>query len=118
MSALDPERTLGRRVSADFLPVSPHRYSRSARIGYRQGVARGGSRRRREFFLLLGGATGAMGRPRFAVAQAANKVWRVGYLSGRYGPSEMSRSFVRGLRELGYVEGQNLVVEYRFALGK
>jgi ABC-type uncharacterized transport system substrate-binding protein len=35
-----------------------------------------------------------------------------------YGSSELSQSFVQGLRELGYVDGQNLIVEYRFALGK
>src|SRR5215470_885169 len=75
--------------------------------------------RRREFIALFIAATATSpGGARIAAAQSANKVWRVGFLSGRYGPSELSRSFVRGLRELGYVEGQNLVVEYRFAVGK
>ena len=76
--------------------------------------------RRREFIALFiaATATSSPGGARIAAAQSANKVWRVGFLSGRYGPSELSRSFVRGLRELGYVEGQNLVVEYRFAVGK
>jgi hypothetical protein len=53
-----------------------------------------------------------------AAAQFGRKVWRIGYLSGMYGLSELTRSFVQGLRELGYVEGQNLIVEYRFAMGK
>lgn len=56
--------------------------------------------------------------PHAAMAQLATKVWRIGYLSGKYGPSDLSQSFVEGLRELGYVEGQNLVLEYRFAKGK
>ncbi len=69
---------------------------------------------------LLGGAAVAwpLAGPRVAAAQSASKVWRIGYLSGKYGPSELSESFVQGLRELGYVEGQNLVVEYRLAMGK
>lgn len=45
-------------------------------------------------------------------------MWRIGYLSGQYGPNDLSQSFVKGLRELGYVEGQNLNVEYRFAMGE
>jgi len=76
--------------------------------------------KRREFMKLLGGAAVAwpLAGPRVAAAQSASKVWRIGYLSGKYGPSELSESFVQGLRELGYVEGQNLVVEYRLAMGK
>jgi putative tryptophan/tyrosine transport system substrate-binding protein len=53
-----------------------------------------------------------------AAALSASKVWRIGYLSSKYGPSELSQSFIEGLRELGYIEGQNLVVEYRLAMGK
>jgi len=52
-------------------------------------------------------------------AQAAGKVPRVGFLF--YGSSEPSReldAFRQGLRELGYVEGQNITVEYRFASGQ
>ena len=48
-------------------------------------------------------------------AQAPTKVWRVGYLNLRAGPSPADHAFVRGMRELGYVEGRNLVVEYRWA---
>jgi putative ABC transport system substrate-binding protein len=57
----------------------------------------------------------------FAFAQQQGKVWRVGFLSQRhvdfvdsdyyYGP------FRQGLRELGYVEGKNLVIEWRSAEG-
>ena len=57
----------------------------------------------------------------FAIAQQQGKVWRVGFLSQRhvdfvdsdyyYGP------FRQGLRELGYVEGKNLIIEWRSAEG-
>jgi len=57
--------------------------------------------------------------PVVAHAQPTRKVPRVGYLS--YGSSVPSRevdAFRQGLRELGYVEGQNIIVEYRFASGQ
>ena len=50
-----------------------------------------------------------------ARAQAPAKVWRVGYLNLRSGPGPADHAFVRGMRELGYVEGRNLVIEYRWA---
>jgi len=72
--------------------------------------------RRRDFIKLVGGAVVTW--PPAAHAQQAGKVWRIGYLSGQYGPNDLSQSFVKGLRELGYLEGQNLIVEYRFAMGE
>jgi putative ABC transport system substrate-binding protein len=58
--------------------------------------------------------------PLAAEAQQAGKVYRIGYLSA---PSRASvelvlQSFLRALRELGLVEGQNLIIEYRWADGK
>ena len=53
-------------------------------------------------------------------AQPAKKVLRIGLLSGSR-PSPMPgqiEAFRQGLRELGYVEGQNILVEYRWAEGK
>src|SRR5262245_19302199 len=53
----------------------------------------------------------------FAEAQQPKKVPRIGFLSGSSPSSLASRveSFRQGLRELGYVEGQNIVIEYRYA---
>ena len=55
-----------------------------------------------------------------AEAQPTKKVFRIGLLSGnRSSPMPTNiEAFRQGLRELGYVEGQNLSVEYRFAEGK
>jgi putative ABC transport system substrate-binding protein len=75
--------------------------------------------KRRKFITLLGSAAAwPLAGSYSAAAQSGRKVWRIGYLSGMYGQTELSQSFVQGLRGLGYVDGQNLIVEYRFASGK
>ena len=55
-------------------------------------------------------------------AQQADKVRRVGFLSGRPQPASLENdahgAFVQGLREFGYVEGRDFVIEWRFAAGK
>src|SRR5262245_11065521 len=80
---------------------------------------------RREFVALVGGAAAAW--PLAASAQQAIKVYRVGYfcstapLAVMVGPDPIdpvTKAFVHGLRALGYVEGQNLVLEHRSAEGK
>jgi putative ABC transport system substrate-binding protein len=50
-----------------------------------------------------------------AFAQAPGKVYRIGYLNLRAGPSALDDAFVRGMDELGYTVGHNLVIEYRWA---
>lgn len=50
--------------------------------------------------------------------QPAGKVWRLGVLSGGLAGAPPLEAFRQGLRELGWVEGQNLVVEYRLAEGQ
>jgi putative tryptophan/tyrosine transport system substrate-binding protein len=51
-------------------------------------------------------------------AQSPGRVYRVGYLSMAPGPSPRSEALQQGLRALGYVDGQNLVMEYRWADGQ
>ena|SRR5438094_4253374 len=53
-----------------------------------------------------------------AEAQLPKKVPRIGYLSLRSGVGDNDSAFRQGLRELGYIEGQNIVIEWRFAEGK
>jgi putative tryptophan/tyrosine transport system substrate-binding protein len=53
-----------------------------------------------------------------AHAQQPKKSARIGYLSMRSAPSEREEAFKQGLRELGWVEGQNVAIEYRWAKGK
>ena len=56
--------------------------------------------------------------PLAAVAQQPKNVPVIGYLIERSGPTAFDEAFRRGLRELGYSEGRNIVVEYRWADGK
>lgn len=73
---------------------------------------------RRKLVVAMGAGAFA---PRASFAQAPGKVWRIGFLLQRhmdfvdsdfvYGP------FTQGLRELGYVVGKNLVIEWRSAEG-
>jgi putative ABC transport system substrate-binding protein len=73
--------------------------------------------KRREFMALVGGA--AVSLPLAARAQHAGKVWRVGVLSGAARPPVLEKSpyggFLQGMQELGYAEGRDFVVEWRFA---
>ena len=50
-----------------------------------------------------------------AEAQQPKKVYRIGYLSARLRVGPREEAFLKGLRELGYVEGQNILIEWRFA---
>src|SRR5262245_24125210 len=52
-----------------------------------------------------------------AGAQQPKKIPRIGYLTVRAGPSERDDAFRQGLRDVGYIAGQNIIIEYRFAKG-
>src|SRR5213594_437317 len=49
-----------------------------------------------------------------AEAQQPKKVYRIGYLSMGPALADQDEAFLKGLRELGYVEGQNIFIEWRF----
>jgi putative ABC transport system substrate-binding protein len=68
---------------------------------------------RREFITLLGGAAAAW--PLAARAQEAAKVRRIGFLRVGPPPASFIDNFRRGLRDLGFVEGQHFAIEYGLA---
>jgi putative ABC transport system substrate-binding protein len=71
--------------------------------------------KRRAFITLLGSAAAAW--PLAARAQQTARVVRLGYLAPARLPN-LIEALLAGLRDLGYIEGQNLAIEYRFALGQ
>ena len=73
---------------------------------------------RREFIVLLGGAAAAW--PGAARGQQSGKLPTIGFLSVATGSASTDRvgAFVRRLRELGWVEGHNVVIEYRWGEGR
>jgi putative ABC transport system substrate-binding protein len=74
--------------------------------------------RRREFITLLGGA--AVAWPLAARAQQPVRIAKIGHIESGLPSSSPNHlaAFRQGLRELGYVEGQNLFIERRYAEGR
>jgi putative ABC transport system substrate-binding protein len=76
---------------------------------------------RRAFLRTVAGSL--LAAPLAAEAQQPTKIPRIGYLS-YLGTNTLSASphlheaFLQGLRDLGYIEGRNLVIEYRRAEGR
>jgi putative ABC transport system substrate-binding protein len=68
--------------------------------------------KRRKFIALLGGVAA---RPLAAHAQQVAKVWRIGYLAESR--RQVDEIFRQSLRRLGYIEGSNLTMIYRWAAG-
>jgi putative ABC transport system substrate-binding protein len=59
--------------------------------------------------------------PRVATAQQPETIPRIGYVSGAgdtQNPPPHIRAFQKGLRDLGYTEGKNILIEYRYIEGK
>jgi putative ABC transport system substrate-binding protein len=73
----------------------------------------GEAMRRREFVTFVSGAVVAW--PLGLLAQQSGKIWRIGFIAHRY--EGFYAPLFDGLRELGYVEGRNLIVERRYAEG-
>jgi ABC-type uncharacterized transport system substrate-binding protein len=73
--------------------------------------------KRRQFLTLLGGAAAAW--PRAARAQQAAKLPTIGYLGVTTPAVSAQRhaAFVQRLRELGWIDGRNIAIEYRWAEG-
>jgi putative ABC transport system substrate-binding protein len=73
---------------------------------------------RRAFLAGLSGSL--LAAPLAAEGQAAGKVWRIGFLSVQTSSvfQRQLNAFRQKLRDLGYVEGQTLVIEYRWAEGR
>ena len=69
--------------------------------------------RRREFIALFGGAAATW--PLAARAQQIGRVWRIGVLVAERWPEV--EGLHDGLRELGYRDGEDVLLEYRFANG-
>jgi putative ABC transport system substrate-binding protein len=72
--------------------------------------------KRRKLIVALG--AGALTAPFGSFGQQPGKVWRVGFLAPRSRPASLGLdiygAFQQGMRELGYIEGKNLVIEWRF----
>jgi putative ABC transport system substrate-binding protein len=74
--------------------------------------------RRRDFITLIGGA--AVAWPLAARAQQPAKLPTIGYLGGGEAAAQRAwvEAFVRRLRELGWIEGRTIAIEYRWAEGR
>jgi len=70
----------------------------------------------RRWFIL--GSLGLLTAPRASEAQQPAKIARLGILGAGSAAGVRLEAFIQGLRDLGYVEGRNLVIEYRNHEGK
>jgi putative ABC transport system substrate-binding protein len=71
--------------------------------------------KRREFTLFVLGAAASC--PFMAMAQQSKTIWRVGMLDPAFGVQPLLDAFRKQLNELGYIEGKNLIIDFRKAEG-
>ena len=69
----------------------------------------------RRLFLRVTAAAGLIFVRANVFAQPSGRVYRIGYPNLRSGPGAQDEAFLQGMRDLGYVVGRNLVIEYRWA---
>ena len=76
--------------------------------------------KRRDFLTLLASAMTTCAWPRAARAQQPEKLPTIGFLGGNTPAvqNQWTGAFVQRLRELGWIEGRNVVIEYRWAEGR
>jgi len=60
----------------------------------------------------------ALAAPLASFAQQQPKVWRIGFLAADSSSTRIYEGFQQGMRELGYVEGKNFIIQWHFADGK
>src|SRR6266478_4665438 len=107
------------RLSGDDPPKaepSPFRCARLSRYDASSGGS-GEAMRRRDFITLFGGAAAAW--PLAGLAQQAGKLPTIGFLgadASAFGP--WTAAFVAHLRELGWIEGRTIAIEYRWSQGR
>jgi putative ABC transport system substrate-binding protein len=68
--------------------------------------------KRRDFLTLVGGAAAS---PALALAQSRGRMPRVGVLVAESAPHPFTQAFRAGMHQLGYVEGRNVTIEWRYA---
>jgi hypothetical protein len=116
-SAFDPSATLavhrGNGFYARFEPYQSTRLSRYNTVL----LSLGANMRRREFITLLGGVAAAW--PLAARAQQGDGMRRIGVLMGSAESDQEGQArvaaFREGLRKLGWAEGRNIQIDYRWA---
>ena len=72
--------------------------------------------KRRTFLAMVSGSL--LAAPLAAEAQQAGKVWRIGWLAISPPSALLSQAFLQGLRDHGFVEGQNVIIERRYSEGR
>src|SRR5262245_7700186 len=111
-------RTIEQVRAGDQPPDRPnagHHRAADAAVGRRRGDR---MIRRREFITLIGGAAASW--PLAARAQQPGKVYRIGFLANdpTILTTPASAAFRDGLRQNGLVDGDNILIDWRFAEGK